>query len=71
METIRGHTTAENVPREDLSPLEWVEAIAEMVDAELIEDADYAALGETAPMRVRALLVRLDSDRRNGIVSRA
>jgi ParB family transcriptional regulator, chromosome partitioning protein len=57
-------TAAENVQREDLSPIEWIEAIAEMVDAELIEDADYAAFGETALLRVRELLTKLDSDRR-------
>jgi ParB-like chromosome segregation protein Spo0J len=62
---------AENVQREDLSPIEWIAAIAEMVDAEmvdaeLVEDAEYAALAETAQLRVRTLLMKLDSDRRNG-----
>jgi ParB family chromosome partitioning protein len=55
---------AENVQREDLSPIEWIEAIAEMVDVELIEDPVYEALGETPPLRVRTLLMKLDSDRR-------
>src|SRR6266850_2005515 len=57
---------AENVQREDLSPIEWIAAIAEMVDAELVEDAEYAALAETAQLRVRTLLMKLDSNRRNG-----
>jgi hypothetical protein len=55
---------AENMQREDLSPLEWIAAVAEMVDAELIEDPEYAAWAETAPLRVRTLLGKLDSDRR-------
>jgi len=56
---------AENMQREDLSPLEWIEAVAEMVDAELIEDSEYAALADT-PVRVRALLMKLKADEVNG-----
>jgi N6-adenosine-specific RNA methylase IME4 len=59
-------TAAENMQREDLSPIEWIGAIADMVDAELIEDAEYAALAETPQLRVRTLLGKLDSDRRRG-----
>jgi hypothetical protein len=57
---------AENVQREDLLPIEWVEAVADMVDAEIIEDAEYAGLADTPPLRVRTLLMKLDSDRRHG-----
>jgi hypothetical protein len=57
---------AENVQREDLSSIEWVEAIAEMVDAELIEDPEYAALAKKPALLVRELLIKLDSNRRNG-----
>jgi hypothetical protein len=57
---------AENVQCEDLSPLEWVETVAEMVDAELIEDADDAAFVDTPSLRVRTLLMKLDPDRRHG-----
>jgi ParB family chromosome partitioning protein len=39
----------ENLQREDLAPLEWIEAIAEMVDADLLEEVDYAALADTPP----------------------
>jgi ParB/RepB/Spo0J family partition protein len=58
---------AENVLREDLAPLEWVEAVAEVVDAELIELTEYAALGATAIERVRTQLMKLQSDETHGI----
>jgi N6-adenosine-specific RNA methylase IME4 len=55
---------AENVKREALSPLEWVEAIVEIVDAELSEDPIVAGYGDTPLVRVRTLLTKWDSDRR-------
>ena len=36
----------ENLQREDLSAIETIEAIVEMVDAELIEDKEYASMGK-------------------------
>jgi hypothetical protein len=37
---------AENLQREDLSAIETVETIVEIVDAELIKDKEYASMGE-------------------------
>lgn len=37
---------AENLQRQDLSDVESVEAIVEMVDAELIEESEYAVMGK-------------------------
>jgi len=34
-------SAAENIQREDLSAIEKIEAIVEIVDAELIEDKEY------------------------------
>jgi ParB family chromosome partitioning protein len=59
-------TAAENMQRENLSPIEWIAAIAEMVDAELIEDPEYAGLAETAQLRVQAQLMKLQSDETHG-----
>jgi hypothetical protein len=57
---------AENMQREDLSLLEWIEAIVEIIDAELSEDPTFTAYGDTPLVRVRTLLTKLDSDRRRG-----
>jgi N6-adenosine-specific RNA methylase IME4 len=71
---------SENIQRANLSALEGIEAIAALVDADLLDEATYAALGamvapdlttytalgDTALQRVRQLLVKLDSDRRRG-----
>ena len=56
---------AENLQREDLSSIETIEAIAEIVDAELIEDTQYAAMGKKPADRVKTLLAKLDSVRRS------
>jgi len=50
---------AENLQRDDLSAIEEVGAIVEMVDAELVGDAEYDALGHTPEERVKGLLGRL------------
>jgi len=55
----------ENLQREDLSAIEEVEGIVEMVDAELIEDKEYASIGKNPAERVKTLLVKLDSGRRS------
>lgn len=56
----------ENLQREDLSAIEELNAIIEMLDAELIEDETYAAFGYKPVDRVKWLLMKLDSDRRTG-----
>jgi len=56
---------AENLQREDLSSIETIEAIAEIVDAELIEDTQYASMGKKPADRVKTLLGKLDSVRRS------
>ena len=58
-------SAAENLQREDLSSIETIEAIAEIVDAELIEDAQYASMGKKPADRVKTLLGKLDSVRRS------
>ena len=40
-------SAAENLQREDLSAIEEVEAIVEIVDAELIKDKEYASMGKS------------------------
>ena len=41
-------SAAENLQREDLSAIETIEAIVEIVDAELIEDKQYASISPLA-----------------------
>jgi hypothetical protein len=60
-------SAAENMQREDLSAIETIEAIVEIVDAELIQDEKYAGMGKTPADRVKALLGQLDSVRRSQI----
>ena len=59
----RRMSAAENLQREELSAIETIEAIVEIVDAELIEDKEYAAMGKTPADRVKTLLGSLDSVR--------
>ena len=56
---------AENLQREALSSIETIEAIAEIVDAELIENTQYASMGKKPADRVKTLLGKLDSVRRS------
>jgi len=58
-------SAAENIQREDLSAIETIEAIVEIVDAELIEDTQYASMGKKPADRVKTLLGKLDSVRRS------
>jgi hypothetical protein len=60
---------AENLQRDDLSAIEEVGAIVEMVDAELVGDAEYDALGEIPEGRVKGLLGRLETANRHDKVS--
>ena len=54
-------SAAENLQREDLSVIETIEAIVEIVDAELMEDVQYLSMGKTPAERVKTLLARLHS----------
>ncbi len=60
-------STAENLQRQDLSAIETIEAIVEIVDAELIEDKQYASMGKKPADRVKSLLGKLDSVRRSQV----
>jgi len=54
-------SAAENLQREDLSAIETIEAVVEIVDAELIEDKEYASMGKTPTERVKTSLGKLHS----------
>jgi len=56
-------SAAENLQREDLSSIENIEAIVDIVDAELMEDIEYLSMGKTPADRVKTLLAKLDSVR--------
>ena len=60
----RRMSAAENLQRQDLSAIEMIEAIVEIVDGELTEDKQYAAMGKKPADRVKTLLGKLDSVRR-------
>jgi ParB family chromosome partitioning protein len=49
-------SAAENLQREDLSAIETIEAVVEIVDAALIEDKEYALMGKNPADRVKTLL---------------
>jgi ParB family chromosome partitioning protein len=57
-------SAAENLQREDLSAVEEIEAIVEVVDAELNGDKEYASMGKKPANRVKALMGKLDSVRK-------
>jgi len=67
-------SAAENLQREDLSAIETIEAVVEIVDAELMEDKEYASMGKNPADRVKTLLGKLDAVRtskaRNSEISR-
>jgi hypothetical protein len=54
-------SAAENLQREDLSVIEAIEAIVDIVDAELMEDIQYLSMGKTPADRVKILLGKLHS----------
>jgi hypothetical protein len=54
-------SAAENLQREDLSTIETIEAVVEIIDAELIEDKEYAAMGKTPADQAKTLLGKLRS----------
>ncbi|RLA39666.1 MAG: hypothetical protein DRR06_18750 [Gammaproteobacteria bacterium] len=57
---------AENMQRENVSAAEEVEAIVDMVDAELMEVDEYTDFGDSPEVRVRFLLGKLNNDDRHG-----
>ena len=57
----RSISAAENIQRENLSAIETIEAIVAIVDAELIEDKQYAATGKKPADRMKTLLGKLHS----------
>ena len=61
----RRMSASENLQREDLSPIETIEAMGEMVDAELMEEGAYHWMGKTPLERVSLLLNQFDTLRRN------
>lgn len=60
-------SAAENLQRENLSAIETIETIVDLIDAELCEDGEYCLMGESAPLRVKNLLAKLDSIQRSRI----
>ena len=57
----------ENLQRSDLSAIEEVSALVDIVDTELLDQfgLEYADYGNSSVARVRFVLMKLDSDRRN------
>ena len=45
-------SATENLQREDFSAIESIEAIVEIIDAHLIEDQEYATMGQTPENRL-------------------
>ncbi|ETR67288.1 MAG: chromosome partitioning protein, ParB family [Candidatus Magnetoglobus multicellularis str. Araruama] len=58
-------SAAENIQREGFSAIETIEAIVEIMDAHLIEDAEYAAMGNSPEDRVHYLLSKMTSVNNN------
>ncbi len=61
----RRKSAAENLQREDLTVFETIETVVDFVDAELIEDREYASMSKNPVDRMKTLLDRLDSIRRS------
>ena len=60
--TARRRCASENLQRQDLSHIEEVGAIVEMVDAEMIDDDEYRALGDDPEKRVGVLLKNMHAE---------
>ncbi|MBW2544343.1 MAG: ParB/RepB/Spo0J family partition protein, partial [Deltaproteobacteria bacterium] len=58
-------SAAENLQREDLTLFETIEAIVEIVDADLIDNREYVSMGKSSVDRVETLLSKLDGIRRS------
>ncbi len=54
-------SAAENLQREDLSAIEKIETIGEITGAKLVEDKEYASIGNIPIDRVKTLLGKIDS----------
>jgi hypothetical protein len=54
-------SATENLQLEDFSAIESIEAIVEIIDAHLIEDNEYAAMGQTPEIRLNVLFGKLHS----------
>ncbi|MBC8246870.1 MAG: ParB/RepB/Spo0J family partition protein, partial [Deltaproteobacteria bacterium] len=59
----RRKSATENLQREDLTVFETIETVVDFVDAELIEDREYASMEKTPVDRLKTLLGQLDSVR--------
>jgi len=59
----RRMAAAENLQRQDLSEIEAIEGIVELVDSELCSDEEYANLATSPLARVKFLLGKLDAVR--------
>ena len=59
----------ENLQREDLSPVEEIEAIVEMIDAEMIEDEYYQLFGDEPVLRVTRFLKKRQTAEKNNYVN--
>lgn len=69
--TARRMCATENMQREDLSAVEVVEGIIDIIGAEFADEAEFMALGNTDGERVRLLLGRLKTAHHNESVSDA
>lgn len=63
--TARRMCATENMQREDLSAVEVVEGIIDIIGAEFADDADFMALASTDKERVKVLLGRLHTVERH------
>jgi len=57
----RRKSATENLQREDLTVFETIETVVDFVDAELIEDREYALMGKIPTDRIKTLLGKLHS----------
>ncbi len=65
IEPIVVRPNGERYQQKNLSAIETIEAIVEIVDAELIEDKEYLSMGDKPADRVKKLLGKIDSVRRS------
>ena len=62
---VRRISAAENLLREDLSALEFIEATIEIIDVKMGKEPEYLTVGKTPLEKVHKLLSKLDSIRRS------
>jgi len=68
--TARRMCATENMQREDLSAVEVVEGIIDIIGADFADDAEFVALGGTDKERVKVLLGRLHTVERHDSISK-